>query len=58
MPPPQAEPIISGYHCDVMETFGDPSNVMKDPGVVDGENAMIVFFLPSCAIFSCRCSLC
>ena len=40
MPPPQAEPIISGYHCDVMETFGDPSNVMKDPGVVDGENAM------------------
>jgi hypothetical protein len=27
-----------------METFGDPSNVMKDPGVVDGENAMIVFF--------------
>jgi len=41
VPPPQAEPIISGYHCDVMETFGDPSNVMQDPGVVDGENAMI-----------------
>ena len=38
MPPPQAEPIRSGYHCDVMETFGDPSNVMNDPGVVDGEN--------------------
>ena len=38
MPPPQAETIRSGNHCDVMETFGDPSNVMNDPGVVDGEN--------------------
>ena len=38
MPPPQAKPIRSGYHCDVIKTLGDPSNVMNDLGVVDGEN--------------------
>jgi hypothetical protein len=40
VPPPQAEPIIYGYHCDVMETFGNPCSVMNVPVVVDGENVM------------------
>ena len=40
MPPPRAEPIIYGYHCDVMETFGNPCSVMNVPMVVDGENVM------------------
>ncbi len=35
MPPPQAEPIIYGYHCDMMETFGNPCSVMHVPMVVD-----------------------
>ena len=40
MPPLQAEPIIYGYYCDVMETFGNPCSVMNVPMVVDGENVM------------------
>ncbi len=40
MPPPQAEPIIYGYHCDVMETFGNPCSVMNVLMFVDGENVM------------------
>jgi hypothetical protein len=41
VPPLQAEPIINGYHCNMMETFGNPCSVMNVPMVVvDGENVM------------------
>ena len=40
MPPLQAAPNIYGYHCDVMETFGNPCSAMNDPVVVDEENVM------------------
>ena len=40
MPPPQTEPIIDGYHCNVMEIFGNPCSVMNVEMVVDGENVM------------------
>ncbi len=40
MPPPQAKPIIFGYHCDGMETFSNRCSVMNVSMVVDGENVM------------------